>query len=335
MKWGIIGCGHIALKRFSPALSLVPGARLVAVQNRSMEKAARLAQQLGVARYYDNAEELLADPEVEVVYIASPTVSHLPETLAAARAGKHVLCEKPMAMNTAEARVMLEACDEAGVKLMLANMMRFHACHREARRLFREGAIGRLVAARVDFCFLLDTRRSQWRLEKAIGGGGPVMDVGIHAIDLLRYVTGSEVASVQAMTQGWAVNTTVGGDAEDTAVANLLFRDGCLANITVSFSTPDSLNRLELYGSEGMLWTEGTIGQESTGKLFVRRNGTVEEYSPVPADIYAAEIAHLEECIREGRQPLIDGTEGMHDLAVAGAIYQSARTGCTVTIQES
>lgn len=331
MKWGVTGFGVIARTRFVPGLKAVPGSKLVALQNRSTEQATTYATQFH-CRGYGTVEELLRDPAVEAVYIASPPNRHLGEVEMATAAGKHILLEKPMALTIAECRDMDEMARRAGVTLMLANMLRLNAVHQEARRLIQSGALGKVVAARLNFGFLLPEFAQTWRLQVAIGGGGPLMDVGVHAVNLLRYVLNAEVDLVQGASQDWALSRPKGGDAEDTAAMTLTLTGGTLATVLVSFATPGMDNRLEVYGTEGMLWTDGSIGQESTGRLFLRK-GEGEAHDATPAEIpeiYAAEIFHLEECARTGRQPLVDATDGARDLAVVLAAAQSAAEGRAV-----
>lgn len=326
MRWGVIGFGIIARNRFVPGLRQVEGAELVAVHHRDPDRAVALGREYGCPGY-GRVEDLVADPTVEAVYIASPPHRHLAEVELAALAGKHILLEKPMGLTLTDCRGIIDATRRAGVSLLIGNMMRFNAANQAARQLIAQGAVGRVVAAQANFGFLLPEAARTWRIRSLEAGAGPLFDVGVHIVDLLRYVLGQEVAEVQAQMTDWALSQPLGGDTEDTAVLALRLTEGTLATSILSFATPGMENRLEIFGTEGMLWTENAIGQESLGRLFLRRSDRTDEVPLVTQEIYAAEIRELEDAARTGRRPLVDGEEGARALSVLLAALESARTG--------
>lgn len=190
ISWGILGAGKIAERQMAPAIAAAPGHELVAVMRRELAAAQQFADAHGAQRAYDSAEALLADRQVNAVYVATPPHLHARQTMLAARAGKHILCEKPMALTTAEAGRMIEVSRGHGVALMICYYQRFNARHRRIRELLAEGAIGQVTAARINFSERFPPQPGVWHHNPAISGGGPLMDLGTHCIDLLRYLCG-------------------------------------------------------------------------------------------------------------------------------------------------
>jgi len=198
VRWGIIGAGDIARKQTAPAIRDANGAELLAVHRQSMDAAQAFADEFGAAKAYDDVDALLADPDVDAVYISTPVYLHASQTIAAARAGKHVLVEKPMAMSSAECRQMIDACATHGVELMVCYYQRFNARHQKVRELVSAGDIGRVITATASMTTQNPPRAGAWRHDPALGGGGVVMDMGVHCFDTLRFILG-EVKSVTAL----------------------------------------------------------------------------------------------------------------------------------------
>ena len=222
--WGILGAGKIAESQMAPAIAAVPGHELVAVSRRSLDAAQEFADRHGAQRAYASAEELLDDDQVNAVYVATPPHLHARETVLAAEAGKHVLCEKPMALTTAEAREMIEACRVNGVVLTICHYQRFNARHQRIRSLVEGGAIGQVTAARINFSDRFPPQPGVWHHNPEISGGGPVMDLGIHCIDLLRYLCGP-AESVAALMDTLVDDSPV----DDTATLLLRLDSGAQA----------------------------------------------------------------------------------------------------------
>lgn len=341
VHWGVIGCGGIADRRTIPGLMQASNARLVAVMDQVPEVTRRVQQKYGVPRAYDTVEALLADPEVEAVYIATPVHRHHEQVLAAASAGKHVLVEKPLALTTAQGREMVAACQAAGVYATEGYMMKFHALHRRAKEIIESGVLGKVVLLRAQLSCWYPDMPGAWRQVPELGGGGALMDMATHLYDLLRWFAG-EVVEVSALT-----DTLVFGYAVEDASSTLLrFASGAHGYVDAFFCVPDAsvLNRLEVNGSRGSLLAEGTIGQGSEGTMVAylepgdrgydaqqAREAAAVAPQPVtaePVNPYTAEVEYLSRCI-ETRQPPELNTleEGVRTLAIAEAAYRSARTG--------
>lgn len=343
VAWGVIGSGGIALRRTIPE-GIVPAAnaRLAAVYDVNQQVNRQVAERFG-ARAAGSLEELLA-AGVEAVYVASPVYAHREQVLACARAGRHVLCEKPLGLTVAEAEEVVEACRAAGVRLGTAFMMRFHAQHQAALALIREGRLGKPVYARAQLSCWYPPIEGAWRQDPALGGGGSLMDMGGHCLDLLEMFFGP-VRRVGCFTaravHGYAV--------EDGATVLVEFANGALGTVDAFFSIPDeaSDNVLELYGSGGAILARGTIGQGERGVMVARLRGTETGYdaqqqreaaggieiAPEPVNTYRAEIEAFSRAVLEGRQPPVTGEDGLRNQRLLAACYESARTGRMVEVE--
>jgi predicted dehydrogenase len=329
--WGIIGSAGIADKRTIPE-GIMPseGSRLVALMGPHEEKLRPLAEKYGIDRCYTNEDDLLSDPDVDAVYVASPNYLHHRQSIAAAEAGKHILCEKPFAMDVKECEEIIAACSKNGVKLSVGFMMRFHSCHREALRIAEEGRLGQLVVARAQFAFWYPDIPGAWRQIQSQGGGGSLMDVGIHGIDLVRMFLG-DVVEVAAFND----TLTHDYEVEDSSLIIMKFESGAYGIVDSFFNIkrPAGENALELNGTEGGLLARGSIGQSSTGNLRLALAGEdAREFSPEPINIYRAEVEDLVRAIKEDSEPLNTGEEATKDQAVAMAAFESSRTGRTIRI---
>lgn len=342
IRWGVIGSGGIALRRTIPE-GIVPArnAELVAVWGRNPKTNAAVAAQFGV-KAARSLEELLA-MELDAVYVASPNHAHCEQVCAAARAGKHVLCEKPLGLTVAEARRMLAVCRRARVNLGTAFMMRFHSQHQAALRLLREGRLGRPVYARAQLSCWYPPMRGAWRQDPGRGGGGALMDLAGHCLDLLEMFFGPVVA-LSCVT-----NRTVHAyRVEDSGVVLARFKNGATATVDTFFCIPDnsSKNRLELYGSRGSILAENTLGQGSAGEMtaFLESargydarqsragNGGVR-IAPKPVNTYRAEIEAFSRALLEGRDTRDWAWRGLRSQILLAACYESARTRREVRIR--
>lgn len=342
VRWGVIGSGGIARRRTIPEGILPAGnATLSAVFDPVQAANEEVAHETG-ALPCASLEELLAT-DVEAIYIASPPGTHREQTLACARAGKHVLSEKPLGMTVPEAEAMIAACGEAGVKLGTAFMMRFLAQHQAALDLIRQGKLGKPVYGRAQLSCWYPPMAGAWRQDLATGGGGSLMDMGGHCIDLLEMFFGP-VKAVSCFT-----NRTVHPyTSEDSAVASLFFENGALGTVDTFFCMPDeaSQNRLELYGSLGSILAKGTIGQGASGEMVAtlkegaggydahqgRAEGGGIVISPPPVNTYRAEIEEFSGAILEKREPANSAALGLQSQKVLEACYESARTGRVVAL---
>ena len=243
-SWGILGAGDIANRHMAPAMCNTRGHRLAAIQRRDVAAARAFAEAHGNPRIYLSEDELLRDAEVNAVYIGTPPHLHYAQTVAAAEAGKHVICEKPIACTVAEAQTMIDACASHGVRLMICHYQRFNERNQRIKRMIEEGALGKIISVRLTFGGYTPPKADEWRRDRARSGGGPLMDLGSHCLDLLMYFCGP-VASAQSLVDSLVWRTEV----EDTATLLLRMESGAHATVStmwvdfllsVIFQLPDT-----------------------------------------------------------------------------------------------
>jgi predicted dehydrogenase len=342
IKWSVIGSGGIAKRRTIPeGISKAQNAELSVVFDINQQVNAQVAKEYG-AKQAASISELL-EAQSDVIYVATPAHLHSEQVRACAKAGKHVLCEKPLGMTVAEAEEMIEVCKQAGVKLGCAFMMRFVAQHQYALRLIKEGRLGTPTYARTQLSCWYPLIEGAWRQDCAAGGGGSLIDMGGHCIDLLEMFFG-KVVRVSCFIN----NTIHDYESEDSAIAILFFENGALASVDTFFCIPDnsSKNVLELYGSKGSILAKGTIGQASAGEMAAFLEKDSEDYDaqqarteaqgmtidPEPVNTYQAEIEEFSQAIIDDREPLISGELGLRSQKVLTACYESARSGKVIEV---
>jgi len=343
IRWGVIGSGGIARRRTIPeGIMRADNALLAAVFDADAGANGEVASQFGAAAA-GSMKELLARDDVDAVYVATPADLHCRQVLAAAKAGKHVLCEKPLGLSRREDRRMIDACREARLRLGVGFMMRFVAQHQAALEMIRQGRLGRMVFARAQLSAWYPPIPGAWRQDPSRGGGGSLIDMGSHCIDLLEMFLGP-ARRVSCRTG----NLVQKYPSEDAATVLLEFDGGAHGVVDAFFCIPDaaSLNRLEIYGSAGAILAEGTIGQGAEGRMVALLGGGDAGYdaqqsrqgahgvpiAPTPVNPYQAEIAEFGRAVLEGRQPAVDGQAGLRSTRVLGACYKSARTGRSVEV---
>ena len=328
--WGLIGASTIARSYMVAAINAQPNARVVAVTSSDPERGRQFTAELGIPRVHDTLDELLADPEVDAVYISTTNELHEPQTLAAAAAGKHVLCEKPLALTLDGARQMVDACRDAGVVMGTNHHLRNAATHRMLRELVANGAVGRPLAVRVFHAVFLPDFLQGWRINRADAGGGVILDITVHDADTLRFVLDDEPTEVTAMTasQGMAADGLA-----DAVMGVIRFRNGVLAQFHDAFTIKHTLTGFEIHGAEGSLLGRDVMTQMPKGEIVLRR-GDSEERVDVGGheDLYTRSVRNFTNAMLGRGEPSASGEDGVRSLAVALAAAESARTGRTVSI---
>ena len=331
LGWGLIGASDIAKTRMIEAINGQPDSAVVAVMSASEERAKRYAAENGIPHHYSSVEALLANPDVDVVYVSTTNERHKGEVALAAKAGKHVLCEKPLALNMADAREMLESCRQANVVLGTNHHLRNAVTHRAIRRLIKEGAIGRPLAARVFHAGYLPPRLQGWRLNNAEAGGGVILDITVHDADTLHFVLDDDAEEVVALSgrQGLAQ-----GGIEDAVMGAIRFRSGLLAQFHDAFTIKHTRTGLEVHGSEGSLFGEDVMTQEPQGRIFLQREGTREEVElGTHENLYGHQVSHFNAAVNGKGKPFATGEDGLRSLAVGTAVLESTRTGQRVAVR--
>ncbi len=320
VRWGLIGCGDIAQKRVAPALRDLPNVDFVAVNRARAELAEAFAHQFGARKWYADWQALLADPDIEAVYIATPVHLHAEQTIAAAEAGKHVLCEKPMALNVADCDRMIAACAANGVKLSLAYYRHFYPVIARVKELLAAGTIGKPILAQInafEWNAMQPDNPRYWFFTQAKSGGGPMMDFGCHRIEVLTNVFGA-IVNVQAFTD----NLHFDREVEDTSATFFKFASGVRATLTVTHAAFESQDTFDIFGSQGSLH----IAKLNQGDLrIVTADGERMESHPPHANLQLPSIADLTEAILQDRAPRVDGMMGREVARIEEEIYLSGR----------
>lgn len=317
LRWGLIGCGDISRKRVAPALRAIPECDLVAVNRARSELAADFAAEYGVPRWYGQWRELIDDDEIDAVYIATPVSLHAEQTIYAAEAGKHVLCEKPMALNVVECDRMIDACQSNQVRLGIAYYRHFYPVILRAREVIASGEIGTSVIARVNaferFNPAPDEER-YWLMQMSHAGGGPMMDFGCHRIEVLMNLVGSisDVKSVKG-------RTLYEREVEDTALAIFSFERGAQGLLAVTHAAFESQDTLDIFCSEGSIH----IPVLNLGEMHVKTAaGERIEQLPPHRNIHQPLIEDFTAAVLDGRSPVVDHQIGREVSRVLEIIYQ-------------
>lgn len=319
IRFGILGCGRIVERGLAPGLAASPEAELSALASSRPGIAKEWAKKYGVDKAYDSYEALLDDSDIDAVYIPARGDLHARWTIAAAEAGKHVLCEKPLARTVAEAERMVDACEQAGIVLQEAFMWRHHPRAHRAKELLQDGAIGPLRFVIASFSFDID--RSDWRMDPDKGGGA-MWDIGCYGVNAARFFTGSEPTDIHARAH-WADS----GVDMSMQIA-LTFPGDVLANIDCSFEAPFRC-RAELVGEQGrMILEDAFLPKDDSVVLLQRsidRDAVIEVERAEPADQYASQVSAFCNSVQAGRL-LPPAENGLANMRVLEETLKTART---------
>ena len=323
-RYAVIGLGRIA-GHFMPAALATTNSQITGLVSGHRDKADRIAAQYGVAAgsiyNYENFDEIAHNPNVDAVYVALPNSMHAEYTIRAAKAGKHVLCEKPMATSVADAEAMIAACKAAHVKLMIAYRCHYEPTNLKAIRLIREGALGTVQA--IDSSAGFNIGPNEWRCNKKLAGGGPLFDIGIYSLNATRYLSGEEPEHISAYA------STIDHDArfaevEENVSWTMRFPSGIVASCATTYGA-DMPGYYRVYGSKGWLEVENAFVYEGL-RLRAKFGGTVID-EPNPArdpSHFQAETEHFSHCVQNNLEPQSPGEEGLRDMRYMAEIYRSA-----------
>ncbi|USI71723.1 Gfo/Idh/MocA family protein [Sphingomonas morindae] len=331
LGYAIVGLGSYATKQIMPQFAQCASSRLVALVSGTPEKLERYGAEYGIPqthRYsYADYDRIRDNPDIDIVYVILPNSMHAEYTIRAAKAGKHVMCEKPMAVSSAECEAMIAACRAANRLLMIGYRSRFEPYNRLCIKLAKDRLVGptRIITAEHGF----NAQPNQWRLDKPMSGGGSLMDIGIYSLNATRYLTGEEPILVSA------VESTDRSDPRFRTVEDRIdwmfrFPSGIVANCVSSYTSPH--NRYRIVGDQGWIDMEPATAYQGQTMRINRNNHTEAGPTPPPANQFVGQLDHLSECILTGRQPIVPGEEGLRDLRLIEAIYRSAREGRAISL---
>jgi predicted dehydrogenase len=324
--YGIVGLGRISMDHFMPGVRISEHSKLVALVSGHRDKAEKVADEYGISRQsiysYENYDAIARNPEIDAVYIALPNGMHAEYSIRAAQAGKHVLCEKPMANSAIDCERMIAASRKADRKLMIAYRCRLEPTNLRAIELIRQGYVGTLQTIHSDDGF--NMRPGEWRLSKQMAGGGPLMDVGIYSLQACRYLTGEEPVEVSGAS---SVIDRDGRfkEVEENLVWTMRFPSGVVTTCVTTYGA-NLGNRYRASGSKGWLDSDPAFSYEG---LHLRGQGAGEAIDQAtddpPPRQFTREADHFAQSILENREPVTPGEEGRRDMRLIEAIYQSCR----------
>jgi 1,5-anhydro-D-fructose reductase (1,5-anhydro-D-mannitol-forming) len=326
VRWGIIGIGKIADVSIAPAIAADEQSTLAAVCSRSLDRAKAFADKHTAASAYDDYPQMLADPDVDVIYVASPNGVHAEQALAALRAGKHVLVDKPLALELDDARAIVAAAAEAQVLLGTGFHLRHKATARAARDTIAAGRLGEVFYAEMNCgagkgLYPYDT----WRADPQLSGGGSLLHQGVHVVDLLAYVCGQPVVEVTAMVDKPA--------AEDVFVGSCRLADGVLANISSHSRRAGTRPDWTVFGTAGWLDARGGTSPAPGDSLDLHTDDGTDRLATSPLAAYMAEVVDFSTAVAGGTEPTATGLDGLRAVAVAEALYRSAAERRSVLVE--
>lgn len=322
MRWGLIGASTIAEQHMIGAIRAT-GGEVAAVVSTTAERARDYAARHGIPVAGDRLSLVLQDTTIGAVYISSTNEKHLPQALAAIAAGKHVLCEKPLAMTVAEAAEMVRAAEGAGVIFATNHHLRCSGSHRVVRDLIASGRIGRVLSLRLFHAVHLPPHLQGWRINDAAAGGGVIPDITVHDADVARFLLGEDPVSVV----GQMGSSGMGQGVEDSAMSVWTMPSGAMVQAHESFTHPFAGSGMEVHGDKGSIFARGVMTQLPVGEVeLVTEAG--RESVPYPAhNLYVQGVSDFLAATKGQGKPAATGSDGVASLAVALAVREAARTG--------
>lgn len=324
----LVGLGRYSNFMLGPVLQETEHAYLAGIVTGTPSKAKEWSKKYNIPEKniynYETFDQIADNPDIDIIYVVLPNFMHAEYTIRAAKAGKHVICEKPMAMNPKECEQMIKACDQANRLLSIGYRLHFEPHHREIMRLGQEKVFGKVKVVEASFGFNFQDD-SSWRIKKALGGGGAIMDLGVYIIQASRYVTGEEPISVTA--QAYTVNHQRFKDVHETICWQLIFPSGMVVNSTCTYGA--YVDRFYASCEEGWFRLEPSYSAGGTGTAGVTSKG------PMTLDkgnMVARQIDDFVHCIRTNNRSRISGEEGLKDMKIVTAILKAAETGKKIVL---
>ncbi len=327
MIWGLIGASTIASEHMIGAFR-ANGGTVAHVVSGSADHAAAYAKSHDIPAHGTDLAAMLADPAIGAVYISSTNEKHRAQALAAIAAGKAVLCEKPLAMEIAEAEEMVRAAEAAGVVLATNHHLRCSGSHQAIRDLIRAGQVGKVLSMRVHHAVHLPPHLQGWRINDASAGGGVIPDITVHDADTVRFLLGEEPVAVVAM----AAVSGLGEGVEDSVMSVWSMPSGAQIMAHESFTHRHAGTGIEVHGTEGSIFASGVMTQRPVGGIRLVTAAGAEPVPYAPHDLYDYGVARFVDAVAGKGRPAADGRDGLRSLAIALAVREAARTGARQTI---
>jgi len=329
LRWGLIGASTIAAEHMIGAMR-ANGGEVVAVVSTNAERGEAYALQNQIARSTTSLAALVESPDIDAVYISTTNELHHHQLFAAAATGKHVLCEKPLALNLADAKSMVAECHARGVVMGTNHHLRNAATHRAMRDAIAEGRIGKPLFARVFHAVFLPPHLQGWRLTNPGAGGGVILDITVHDADTLRFVLGDEPVEVSAMASHSGMASA---DLADGVMGVIRFAGGALAQFHDAFTTKYATTGFEVHGTEGSLIATDCMSQAPKGEVLLRSAQGEERLSLAHESLYARSVRLFQDAVAGKGAPAASGEDGVRSLAVALAAQEATRSGRETKIE--
>ncbi|KRB59519.1 fructose reductase [Rhizobium sp. Root708] len=329
VRWGLVGASTIAREWVIDAIRAA-GGDVVAVMSSNAERGAAFARENGIGRSTDNLATLLSDSDVDAVYISTTNELHRDQAIAAANAGKHVLCEKPLAMTVEDAKAMMAAADRAGVVLATNHHLRNASTHAAMREAIASGQIGQPLAARVFHAVYLPPHLQGWRLDRPDAGGGVILDITVHDTDTLRFILASDPVEVTAFAQEGGMGKA---GIEDGVMGVMRFENGVIAQFHDAFTAKYAETGLEIHGTEGSLIARNVMTQRPVGTVILKSASGERALPTTDKNLYQTVLEAFHRAVAGKGQPAATARDGIWSLATGLAVVESAATGKAVKIQ--
>ncbi len=340
LGFAIVGLGRLTLEEIMPAFAECKLAKPTALVSGDTAKANQVAQQYGIKPQnvynYQNYDNLRNNPDVDVIYIVLPNSMHREYTVRGAKAGKHILCEKPMATTVEDAQQMIDACKQADRKLMIAYRCQYEPHHRAMIQMIRSKELGTVKVIQADNGQNQGGDLNQWRLKRALAGGGSLPDVGIYCLNATRYLTGEEPIAISTQ-----IFSTPGDprfkEVEESVTFQLRFPSGILGICSTSYGFHEA-RRFRVFGSDAWGQLDPAFSYNGLRMMISRKsptNSMAENVSEVrigEKNQFALEIDHMADCVIQNKQPHTPGEEGLQDQKLITLIYEAAQTGKTIAL---
>ena len=334
--FAVVGLGHLTLNQILPAFATSKQARLVALVSGNPQKLARVAGQYNVPPQncysYETYDQLRDNPDVEVIYLVLPNGMHAEYTIRGAQAGKHILCEKPMANSVDECQAMIDACKRADRKLMIAYRIQYEPHTRQVRELVQTKRFGQVKNV-MAVSGQNTANPAHWRFDKALGGGGSLPDTGLYCLNTIRYILGEEPTDVSAYLYANPDDPRF-GEVEEQINWIMRFPSGVQASCSTSFAQFSAKN-FTVFAETGSIQMDPAFiykGLKMTTSCTQNGTGEVTQYAIPDVDQFALELDHMATCIVDDKTPFTPGEEGLQDQRIMDAIYQSAREGRSIAL---
>jgi len=327
MRWGLIGASNIAANHMIDAIRQA-GGEIASVLSSNAERAKTYAADHDIPDGYSDIDALLADDTVGAVYISTTNEKHLDQALAAVAAGKHVLCEKPLALNVADAVTMVRAAEKAGVVFATNHHLRNAGSHLAIRDLIRQGRVGDVLSARVFHAVYLPPALHGWRLDNPAAGGGVIADIVVHDADTVRFHMGEDPAEVVAIDAA----SGLGKGVEDSVMSVWTMPSGAMVMTHESFTHSFAQTGFEVHGTKGSILARNVMTQRPVGEIILRTEDGEETVGFADHNLYVRSLGLFHDAVKGSGRPAADGVDGVKSLAVAAAVAEAATSGRRVAV---